>query len=85
MDCEDEDFDFVFKHPFTCILGGPSKSGKTTLLIKILLNINTIIDKPPSKIIYCYSRMQEKFNDLLVIPNFYIKNSASSRCIISYN
>jgi hypothetical protein len=69
MECIDSDFDFVFKHPFTCMLAGPSKSGKTTLLKKILLNIEKIIDVKPTKIIYCYTRWQNQYNELLTNPN----------------
>ena len=55
----------LFKHPFTCMLAGPSKSGKTTLLKKILFNHHKLIDKPINKIIYCYSRWQNNFSELL--------------------
>jgi len=56
--------EFIFKHPFTCMMAGPSKSGKTTLLVKILKNTSKLIDKPPTKIIYCYTRWQNSFDDL---------------------
>jgi len=56
---------YVFQHPFTCIISGPSKSGKTTLLKYILKNKDVLIDKPPEKIMYCYSRWQSSFNDLV--------------------
>jgi len=55
---------FVFKHPFTCILAGPSKSGKTTLIQKILNQNSVLIDKPPTKIVYCYSVWQPIFDYL---------------------
>jgi energy-coupling factor transporter ATP-binding protein EcfA2 len=54
----------VFKHPFTCMLAGPSKSGKTTLLKKILQLNNILIDKQPTRIVYCYSIWQPAFNEL---------------------
>ena len=57
--------DCVFQHPFTCIISGPSKSGKSTLLNYIIQNQNVMIDKPPDKIYYCYSRWQPGFNNLL--------------------
>jgi len=54
----------IFKHPFTCMLAGPSKSGKTTLLEKILINNQLLIDKPPTRIVYCYTTWQSIFDEL---------------------
>lgn len=49
--CDVEIPSFIFNHPFTCMLAGPSKSGKTTLLKKILTNNQKIINLPPVNII----------------------------------
>jgi len=51
------------------MIAGPSKSAKTTLL-KSLLQYNTqLIDRPPEKIVYCYSRWQPDYDELnLLIP-----------------
>jgi len=71
---ESEIDSFVFKHPFACMLAGPSKSGKTTLLEKLLRYNQEIIDNPPERIIYCYSRDQEffkKFSDIYPQIEFY--------------
>lgn len=55
----------IFKHPFTCMMAGPSKSGKTSLLRQILEYQSIIFDEPPQRIIYCYSRWQpDIFNNL---------------------
>ena len=35
----------IFKHPFTCLIAGPTQSGKTYLLQKIL-NFNQILIEP---------------------------------------
>ena len=45
----------IFRHPFTCIIAGPTGAGKTVLLKKILENKNYIIDTKPDKIVYCYN------------------------------
>ena len=55
---------YIFKHPFTCMIAGPSKSGKTTLLKKFLTNNNIIIDKSIETITYCYTRWQDSFHEL---------------------
>ena len=47
------------------MLAGPSKSGKTTLLTKILINNKRLIDRPPDKIYYSYARWQQNFEDLI--------------------
>ena len=52
----------VFKHPFTCMIAGPTQSGKTTLLSKILSEIEDLISPSPVNIIYCYTRWQSAYN-----------------------
>ena len=56
--------EFKFKHPFTCMLAGPSQSGKSTLLARILENNQSMITPSPTKILYCYARYSKGFNKL---------------------
>ena len=66
--------DKLFIHPFTCLIAGPTQSGKTTLLKKILENNQLYIQPPPTRVIYCYSRWQDNFDILkLSIPNIEFK------------
>ena len=55
---------YQFQHPFTCLIAGLTKSGKTTLLKKILTNHEHMINKPMHRKVYCYSRWQCAFDDL---------------------
>lgn len=54
----------VFNHPFTCLVAGPTQSGKTYFVQKILENKNIVIEPRPDRIIYCYSSWQTKFDDI---------------------
>ena len=54
----------IFRHPFTCILAGPTGAGKTVLLQQILENQNEIIDKVPDKIVYCYKSWQTAYDQI---------------------
>ena len=49
--------DVRFKHPFTCILSGPSGSGKSSFCIKFLRNLRSLCTerKFEGGIIWCYS------------------------------
>ena len=54
--------DVRFKHPFTCILCGPSFCGKTDWVFRFINNIAEIMEPIPEKIIYCYGEYQEIFD-----------------------
>ena len=56
---------FYFRHPFTCMLAGPSQSGKTTLIAKILSQAWGGLARPgPTSIIYCYSQWQDIYDEI---------------------
>jgi len=38
--------DIRFKHPFTCIIGGPTGSGKSSFCIRFLQNLDTLCTEP---------------------------------------
>lgn len=60
---------FRFIHPFTCMVAGPTSSGKTVLVESLLMNhkftIGNISEKP--KIIWCHGQMQERYNNNTLI------------------
>ena len=48
--------DLRFKHPFTCIISGPSGSGKSLFCIKLLQNVESLSTETnfDSGILWCY-------------------------------
>lgn len=42
-----------WKHPFTCIIGGPTSSGKSTFTMRFLKYIDKMVDTPICEVIYC--------------------------------
>ncbi len=59
-----ERFNSSWKHPFTCLVSGPTCCGKTTW-VKQFLN-NNPMDTLPKRIVWCYSEWQPAYNDLTV-------------------
>jgi len=68
----------VFKHPFTCIISGPSKSGKTYLTKRIIQHKDVMIEPRIEKIIWCYGTpgsihgLKNEFPDIVLhrgLPN----------------
>ena len=55
---------FSFKHPFTCLICGPTQSGKTEFTFKLLKNLGTLVSPVPERVIWCYGEYQEKLKNL---------------------
>lgn len=52
------------EHPFTCIVSGPTKSGKTTFVKHLIENREKLIDTHIDKIWWCFSENQPLYNGL---------------------
>lgn len=61
--------DLRLKHPFPCIIAGPTGSGKTVLVRKLLANYRTLttISDNKLKVVYCYGQYQSGLKNN--IPN----------------
>ena len=51
--------DIRFKHPFTCIVSGPSGSGKSSVTLRLLQHLDSLCTEPnfSGGIIWCYSEV----------------------------
>jgi hypothetical protein len=48
--------DTVMQHPFTCIVAGCTKGGKTVWVKTLSENSQKTISPPPQRIIWCYGQ-----------------------------
>lgn len=53
-----------FKSPATILISGPSQSGKSTLVLKMIKE-PSCFDRPPTNVIIAYSRMQALYRDIM--------------------
>lgn len=51
----------TWKHPFTCVVSGPTGCGKTEFTIRLLQNCKSVISPAPDKIIWCFGVWQKSF------------------------
>ena len=58
---EDRWVDVRLKSPFTAVVSGPTGSGKTVALMKLIALAKDVSDPPPSEIHYCYGVWQNLF------------------------
>jgi len=49
-------------HPFTTLVAGPTGSGKTWFVFKLIENVDVMIDPPPRRMVYCYGEYQKLFD-----------------------
>ena len=76
-----------WKHPFTCIVAGPTGCGKTTFFARLLRNASTMIEPSPEHVIWYYGEWQSAYENL-DIPNLHLEEGlptsfdASKRSIV---
>jgi hypothetical protein len=58
------------KHPFTCIVAGPTKVGKTEWTKRLVKDASLMIEPPPKRIIWCYKEWQPGYHQLDGIVEF---------------
>jgi hypothetical protein len=56
--------DISLHHPFTCMVSGPTKAGKTVWTKRFVQHAKELMDPPPERIIWCYSEYQDGYNTL---------------------
>jgi len=50
-------------HPFTAVVAGPTGSGKSEWVLRLIDHANEMIEPPPSTVWYCYGEFQSTFNN----------------------
>ena len=56
--------DTRLKSPFTAIISGPTGSGKTQLVKRLIARRRDLCTEPPEEIIYCYGAWQDDFANI---------------------
>ena len=56
--------DATWKHPFTCVVAGPTSCGKTTFVLKLVQDAPYLIDPPPQNILWIYDHYQDVYSTL---------------------
>jgi len=57
--------DARLQHPFTCLVCGPTQSGKTYFVQKLLEESEYVISPPPETILWCYGEYQQAYTDMM--------------------
>ena len=64
MNGKPEDYDPTMRSPFTAMIAGPTGSGKTQAIFRMIEASQTIAHPPPTEIHYCYGAYQKAFDDV---------------------
>ena len=54
----------TWKHPFTCLVSGPTGCGKTNFTLRLIQHSNTVIEPAPETILWCYGVYQNAFKSV---------------------
>ena len=64
MDCTDQSV-LLLQHPFSMVVAGPSKAGKTYFTSNLLRNIDQLSTDTPTEILWFYSEFQPNYQTLM--------------------
>lgn len=60
-----------WRHPFTCVIAGPTSCGKTEFVKRLITHQHEMITPPCDEIIWCYSEWQRSYEDLVGVVTFH--------------
>ena len=60
----EENIDIQLKENFKLFISGPSRCGKTVFVAKLIENIQSFAQQPPTLIIYVYKVWQDKYDEM---------------------
>ena len=81
------EFDPRFKHPFTCIVVGPTQCGKTRYVLELIPQLN-FSHTPPERIVWCFGCNQNLFRNfdgvefIKGVPDMNILDSSKKRTFL---
>ncbi|GAV09149.1 hypothetical protein RvY_18743 [Ramazzottius varieornatus] len=72
------EYDFRFRSPFGALCMGPTGSGKTLYVLRLLKNKGETFDRPPTRIVFAYAEWQKAYDNMLTVePKVeFVKNLA---------
>ncbi len=56
-----------FRHPFTCLIAGPTQSGKTHFTISLLRDMKKMFEPVPDRVVWCHGQYH---GGLKALPKF---------------
>ena len=69
-----------FESPSTCIVAGPTSSGKSSYVFKVLKHVDGVFTKKVDKIYYAYGVYQPLYDDMKKnIPNIEFENAVPTK------
>merc|ERR1712240_860940 len=56
--------DVAWKHPFTCVIAGPTGCGKTMWVKQFLKYMSLIMSPVPQEVVWCYGEWQPVYDEM---------------------
>jgi len=53
------------KHPFTCLVAGPTGCGKSVFVSRLIQHMQNMMYPVPEKVMWCYGEWQALYDTLL--------------------
>jgi len=70
---------FPFNFPSTLGVFGPSQVGKTTFVLRLIENSESMFTTKPERILYCYSSWQPSYEKLAKLPHVTLNEGVPTR------
>lgn len=62
-----------FHTPFTCVVAGPTQSGKTSWVVKLLEEKQFLFSESPQNVVWCYGVWQSSYDEMGHLVNKWVE------------